>query len=122
MHTSLFATYMTERFKYCVLNTSNKMKSLEQIALTGFFLIGATAGTAKSQTISGTVMNYDDGNPVSGIEVYLDSVIQDTTNAQGTFGFPVSIVRDDSPVEGIQSQAVPEPLQPEYHPRVYRPV
>ncbi|MBN2567175.1 hypothetical protein JXB02_03780 [Candidatus Woesearchaeota archaeon] len=90
------------------------MSRLEKIALTGLFVLGVGAGAARSQTVSGTVVNYNENIPVSGIELYLDGAIKDTTNAQGTFGFPVSVVRDDSPVipKDFTLRLFPNPFNP----------
>lgn len=79
------------------------------------FMILWGAGTARAQDFSGTVVAYQAGEatPVEGIEVYLDGVKKDTTNASGTFGFPTAIIYDPARVpKAFTLKLFPNPFNP----------
>ncbi len=69
-----------------------------------------------AQDVNGTIVNYnaDPVVPVSGIEVYFDGMAKDTTDAQGTFGFPTTVIRDDTPIipKDFKLKLFPNPFNP----------
>ncbi len=98
----------------CLCFGKNQLLMKNSLKFLVIFLIMYEALGA--QNASGTIVNYN-ADPVvsiSGIEVYLDSTLKDTTDEQGTFGFPTTIVRDDNPLipKEFKLNLFPNPFNP----------
>ncbi len=72
--------------------------------------------TINAQNINGRVVQFgkDSTLSVSDIEVYLDGTIKDTTDAEGFFGFPLTIVKEEISVipKIFKLSLFPNPFNP----------
>lgn len=96
-------------------NNVSRSVIMNSSAVKILFILLCWTGVAIAQEMTGTVVNYSAGQttPVEGIEVYLDGVKKDTTNASGTFGFPTAIIYDPARVpKAFTLKLFPNPFNP----------